>query len=300
MNDIRITPLHRHFAARVEGIDNRNPLADDQVHAVNDAVREYAVVVLPNQSFDERDQVRFSRAFGGLELPRSGGYFNDYKSRVGPELFDAGNLDNAGEILAADAPLRVFSKGNLLWHTDSSFNALPVKWSLLMSYIIPPEGGETEFADMRLAYDCLPPDLKGQVDQIEVVHDLWHSRKLGGYQSDGQEHNRVKPVVKPLVRQSESGRKALYLGAHAASIVGMSEREGEALLARLLEHATKTEFVYRHQWALGDLVIWDNRCTLHRALPFKTLEHKRDMRRTTTLECAEDRDATMVEAASVS
>lgn len=296
MTELTITRLHPQFAARVEGLDLRRPLTPPQVKAFDDAMAQYAVVVLPNQPTNDADHIRFSRAFGGLELPRKGGYFNDYVSRIAPELFDAGNLDVHGEIMRPEEPLRRFSKGNELWHTDSSFNALPVKWSLLMAHIVPPEGGDTEFADMRLAYDRLPAARKTEFEGLQVVHDLWHSRKQGGYKSDTREHQRMRPVVKPLVRVSESGRKALYLGAHAASIVGWPAEEGQALLAELAQFATQPEHVYTHRWHVGDLVVWDNRCTLHRGVPFKTLEYKRDMRRTTTLECPDDRDASMAES----
>jgi alpha-ketoglutarate-dependent 2,4-dichlorophenoxyacetate dioxygenase len=295
MRPVRITQLHPRFAARVEGVDARLPLTGAQIQAVEEAMAQFAVVVIPDQPADDLAHVRFSRAFGGLELPRRGGYFNDYVSRIAPELFDAGNLDNHGEILAPDAALRRFGRGNELWHTDSSFNALPVKWSLLLAHIIPPEGGDTQFADTRTAYELLPEPKRRELDDLQVIHDLWHSRSQGGYESDAREKDRMQSVVKPLVRIAADGRKALYLGAHAASILGWPTDKSRALLEALMELATQPANVYAHSWRAGDLVIWDNRCTLHRAMPFKTFEHKRDMRRTTILECRDDRDASMAE-----
>jgi alpha-ketoglutarate-dependent 2,4-dichlorophenoxyacetate dioxygenase len=297
MSELHITPLHPHFAARIGTTSDWPALTPQYVRAVEEAMARYAVVVLSNLTPNDAEHIRFSRAFGGLELPRKGGYFNGYVSRIAPELFDAGNLDAHGEVMRPDEPLRRFAKGNELWHTDSSFNALPVKWSLLLSYIVPPQGGETQFADTRYTYDQLPPARQQELAGLQVVHDLWHSRARGGYESDEREHRRLKPVVKPLVKPSASGRPALYLGAHAASIMGRPFEAGQALLAELVERATQPDNVYTHRWQVGDLVIWDNRCTLHRGLPFKTFECKRDLRRTTILECADDRDATMAETA---
>jgi alpha-ketoglutarate-dependent 2,4-dichlorophenoxyacetate dioxygenase len=295
VDEIKITSLHPEFGARLEGIDNRRPLEAGEIEAVERAMATYAVVVLPGQSPDEADQVRFSRSFGGLELPRTGGYMDNYKSRVGPELFDAGNVDEQGDILPADAPLRQFSKGNELWHTDSSYNALPVKWSLLTAYQVPScEGGETQFCDTRLAYDRLSASLKSRVEGLRVEHDLWHSREKAGRPTSAAERERQKPVIKPLVRQSENGRKALYLGGHAARIIGLPDDESRAVLDELMALATQEANVYTHKWTVGDLLIWDNRCTMHRVTPFDSFGHKRDLRRTTTLECLEDRDASSV------
>jgi alpha-ketoglutarate-dependent 2,4-dichlorophenoxyacetate dioxygenase len=297
MSELRLTPLHSHFAARLEGLDSWQTLTRQDIQFIEEAVAHYAVIVIPQLVPNDADHIRFSRMFGGLELPRKGGYFNDYVSRIAPELFDAGNLDVRGEIMKPDEPLRRFAKGNELWHTDSSFNALPVKWSLLLAYAIPPAGGETQFADMRWAHEALPKPRQSEIADLMVIHDLWHSRGRGGYKSDEREHQRMRPVIKPLVRISASRRPALYLGAHAATVLEWPREKGQALLAELADFATQTDNIYTHRWQVGDLVIWDNRCTLHRGLPFNTFEYKRDMRRTTILECADDRDASMAEIA---
>ena len=176
-----------------------------------------------------------------------------------------------------------------MFHTDSSFHDLPTKWSMLLAHELPPEGGDTEFADTRSAYERLPDAVRDQIDGLRVRHSLTYSRARGGMKDNGTFERAFPEVTHPLVRTSESGRKALYIGGHARAIVGMDEDEGRALLSSLVEEATREEHIYSHRWLPGDMVIWDNRCTLHRATTFDYARHRRDLRRATINEFGEER-----------
>ncbi|MDA0241100.1 MAG: TauD/TfdA family dioxygenase, partial [Proteobacteria bacterium] len=261
----------------------------ETIEAVEEAMAEYAVIVLRDQHITDEQQIAWSRHFGPRESPSgpisafgSGGY------RLPQYLFDASNLDLNGEILPPDHPRRAMRGGDRLWHTDSSFNPLPTKWSMLSSRIVPPQGADTEFADARAAYDALDDEMKSKIDGLIAIHDICYSRKLGGLEEITDALRQAQPPAnQPLVRTiPRSGRRALLVGAHAESIVGMDYAEGNRLLRELTDFATQSQFVYSHAWRTGDLVIWDNRCTLHRATPFDDMTYKRDMRRTTVDEFA--------------
>jgi alpha-ketoglutarate-dependent 2,4-dichlorophenoxyacetate dioxygenase len=282
-----LKPLHPVFAAEVRGLPVSADVSPGAVEFLEDAMATYAVVVLPEQYVGDDEQIAFSRFFGPRETPQAPTAKND-GLRLAKYLFDASNLGTDHEILPADHPRRKMRGGDRLWHSDSSFNPLPTKWSMLHGRIIPPAGGNTDFCDTRAAYDSLPQKMKGRIEGMVAVHSLWHSRKKGGLEevSEKQMQN-MPPVYQPVVRTiPRSGRKALYVGAHARSIIGMPEEEGAKLLQELTDHCTQPQYVYSHPWREGDLVIWDNRCTLHRATPFEDLKYKRDMRRTTVDEYA--------------
>jgi alpha-ketoglutarate-dependent 2,4-dichlorophenoxyacetate dioxygenase len=197
---------------------------------------------------------------------------------------DISNLDVDGSIMALDDRRRMFNLGNLLWHTDSSFKATPAKYSMLHARIIPPEGGNTEFADMRSAWDRLPAKIKEQIDQLVCDHSLIYSRAQLGFDSfSEQELINYKPVPQRLVRRHPgSGRQSIYLASHIGRIRGMDDSAAQALLAQLIAHATERRFTYLHRWRVGDLVLWDNRCTMHRGTPFDDTRFARDMQRATT------------------
>lgn len=289
---MEIRPLHPLFAAEILGLDLAEPPSIDVVMAVEDAMREHAVVVIRGQThIGDDEHIRFSRAFGPLELPPSLGFKTSTKRRFRWELYDASNLDNDGNIEAADTLKRRYSKGNELFHTDSSFNLLPTKWSLLLGHIVTPERGETEFVDTRVAYEALPEATKQRIERLVAEHNVWRSRERAGFTDTDPLKQSLPAVQHPLVRVSESGRKALYLGSHADHIIGLPLEEGRALLEELVAFATQPQFVYAHKWQAGDLVIWDNRCTMHRATAYDYLTHKRDLRRTTINESGEERSA---------
>jgi alpha-ketoglutarate-dependent 2,4-dichlorophenoxyacetate dioxygenase len=240
----------------------------------------YGVCAFRDTGLDDAGHVAFSHQFGQLEHAP---LIHTRAHRLSlPELFDAGNL-NADGTIRQDERSRLFAKGNQLWHTDSSFRPERSSYSMLLAHITPPEGGDTEFADMRAAYRALPDDMKARIDGLEAEHTIWHSRKLAGYPDASERETTMIPGARqPLVLvHPRTGEKALYLARHIARIVGLPADESDALIDELIAFATQRQFVYVHQWRVGDLLVWDNLCTMHRATPFNDLGHPRDMRRTT-------------------
>jgi len=288
--DLAATPLRPRFAARISGADLSRPIEPALARAIERAMDEYAVCVLPEQNLDDEKQIAFARLYGPLEVTpaiqdKSGAAVPNTRVRH-REVFDVSNLDERGTILEQADARSAYRLGNQLWHTDSSFRQKSAAWSMLHARVIPPAGGDTEFADTRAAYDALPDAMKRRLDGLVAEHSIWHSRqKLGGYVPTEEERKARPPARHPLVRRHPgSGRNALYIASHASHIVGMPAEEGRALLAELIEFATQPRFVYCHAWRVGDLVIWDNRCTMHRATPFEITDHVRDMRRTTVID----------------
>ncbi len=278
---LTVLPLHPIFAAEIIGADLSQEPDEELVRTVDDAMAKYAVCVVRDVSDSDDDHIRFSRAFGPLELPPKMGRFNAAR-RLRRELFDASNLDSNGEIIPYHSEARRLARGAERFHTDSSFNKLPTKWSLLRGHIVPPEGGDTHFIDTRAVYDALPAATRERIDGLTAVHDFWRGReRLGLTGVTEQQRAGLPPVTHPLVRIMPYGRKSLYVGGHAVGIVGWPEDEALALLDELYDFATQDRFIYVHHWRQGDLVIWDNRCTLHRATPLETDTYKRDVRRTT-------------------
>jgi len=290
---VAIEQAHPLFAAIVTGIDVGEQPTPETIDTVERAMAEYAVVCLRGSRPNDDQHLAFSRSFGPLELPPDLKISSmSFKPRIAPGLYDASNLDADGNIVGIDSTKRKYSKGNELFHTDSSFNDLPTKWSLLQAHIVPPVGGNTEFIDTRAVYDALSDEMKARVEGLTAEHNLWHSRERGGFTTVTEEMKKAMPAARhALVRTSANGRKTLYIGAHAASIVGMDAEEGRELLDELYAFATQPQFVYSHRWQDGDLVIWDNRCTLHRATAFEDQLYKRDMRRTTVNEYGEERSS---------
>jgi alpha-ketoglutarate-dependent 2,4-dichlorophenoxyacetate dioxygenase len=286
---LQVNRLHPVFAAELIGADLALPPDGRLVDLVEQAMREFGILVIRDQGHVGDDEhIRFSQAFGPLELPPS---FGKPPTRFRAELYDASNLDESGEIAPADSLRHKFSKGNELFHSDSSFNEKPTKWSLLFCHIPAVERGNTEFVDGRAVYAALPDAMKARLEDLTAEHNFWVSRERGGYpQPDAVKA--FKPAVQQVIKTSESGDKTLFVGAHLHCFAGMDEAESETLLYELLDFASQPQFVYAHQWRKGDLVIWDNRCTLHRAMPFDYLNHKRDLRRTTIS------DPRLVQAAS--
>ena len=282
---LSIRQLHPLFAAEVTGVDVGRPLDPATVGALTAAIDHHAVLVLPGQDLDDERQMAFARNFGELELPRSGRA--DVARRLRPEISDISNLDEDGRLRGRDDPRRFDQLGNRLWHTDGSFRRVPAMLSMLYAHRVPGASslgdGDTEFADLRAAYDALPAATKAEIDGLVAMHDIaWSRAQLGFTDLLFGEKNVLPPVPQRLVRtHSGSGRQTLYVAAHASEIVGWPLSDGRLLLRELIEHATRREFVYCHRWRQGDLVIWDNRCTMHRGRYFDETR-VRDLRRVTT------------------
>src|SRR5215470_6351875 len=288
--DLAVTPLCPRFAATITDVDLSKPIDKDLHREIERVMDAYAVCVLPGQHLEDEQQIAFSRFYGPLEVSpgigRKPGAISPTARIRHREIFDISNLDQDGGILGERNPRASFMLGNELWHTDSSFRRESATWSMLHAKVVPPAGGETEFADTRAAYDALPDAMKRKLEGLVAEHSLWHSRsKLGGYVPTEEEHKSYPSARHKVVRRHPgSGRNALYIAAHASHIVGMPVEEGQALLHELMEFATQPQFVYCHKWQVGDLVIWDNRCTMHRATPFDATDEVRDLRRTTIID----------------
>jgi alpha-ketoglutarate-dependent 2,4-dichlorophenoxyacetate dioxygenase len=280
---ISFDPLHPIFAAEVSGVDCRRPLEPDEVEAIEAAMDQYAVLVFREQKLSDTEQIAFTRHFGDLENYATPGHVRKRDDqRLGPGIADLSNLDKNGEIMSAEDRVWFFKLGDRLWHSDSSFRPIPAKYSLLSGRVVPPAGGNTEFADVRAAYDALDDDTKAEIEDLICEHSLMYSREAIGFtQLTPAEVEAFRPVRQALVRtHPSSGRKSLFLAAHAGAIIGWTIPEARMFLRDLTEHATRREFVYSHQWRQYDLVVWDNRSTMHRARRFDRNE-VRDVRRTT-------------------
>jgi alpha-ketoglutarate-dependent 2,4-dichlorophenoxyacetate dioxygenase len=284
---LRITPLHPHLGAGGEGVDLREPLGAGLARQIEAAMDRHAVLVFPGQDLTDAQQMAFGLHFGPVEPTRF--TVDQHRHRLSiPQMNDISNLDVDGSILKADDRRRLFELGNRLWHSDSSFKATPAKYSMLHARSIPPEGGETEFADMRAAWDALPEKLRAKAKDLVCWHSLLYSRARLGFHGFTQDEKRqFEPVPQRLVRRHPgSGRLSLFLSSHIGRIEGWIVPEAMAFIGDLVEHATQREFVYRHEWSLHDLVVWDNRCTMHRGRPYDDVRHARDMRRVTLQDSA--------------
>ena len=279
-------PLHRHFAAAVRGFDMREPIAAETVRTFEQAIDRFAVLVFPAQSVDDAQQLAFTANFGPPDIGRKKAV-KSADSRLPMEMIDLSNLDENGYVIDPHHRRVLSLLGTRLWHSDSSYQRPAAKFSMLRAVTMPPWGGETEFADCRVAYDTLPGYLRAETDDRFAEHWVHHSRSTLGWEPTEEEiRGAMAPVRWPLVRVHEgSGRKTLYIGAHARRVIGMPLPAGRILLRDLQEHATQPEFVYRHAWKPGDLVLWDNRAAMHRGCRYD-LAHVRDMRRTTVLDMA--------------
>jgi alpha-ketoglutarate-dependent 2,4-dichlorophenoxyacetate dioxygenase len=271
------------FAAEVTGIDLTRPVSRDDVAAIEAGMDEYAVLAFPGQPLTDQQQLDFTRNFGELEGYNTPGHIRKQtESRLGPGMADFSNLDKSGAIMSDQDRVWFFKLGDRLWHSDSSFRPVPAKYSLLSGRIIPSWGANTEFADMRAAYDALDARTKAEVEHLVCEHSLAFSREAIGFTDlTPEERAAFRPVRQRLVRTHPvTGRKSLFLSSHAGTIEGWTVPEARMFLRDLTEFATQERFVYSHEWRLNDLVIWDNRATMHRARRFDRNE-VRDVRRTT-------------------
>jgi alpha-ketoglutarate-dependent 2,4-dichlorophenoxyacetate dioxygenase len=287
---LTLSKVHALFGAEIIGADLHAAPDAELLETIESAMAEHAVVVLRDQHISDDEQIRFSRAFGPLELPPHMGLKSRqrgvFERRIRPEMYDVSNVDANGDFLPYESLKMASNRANEEFHTDSSFNSLPTKWSFLSGRVVPPVGADTLYADTRAAYDALPARLKAKAEDAVAEHYFWKTRGRAGFDEITDEMKRaMPPAAHKIVRVvPESGRKALLIGNHATHVLGWPREEGERFLDELNAFATEERFVYRHQWRAGDLVIWDNRCTLHRATPYEVFKHKRDMRRTTIKE----------------
>jgi alpha-ketoglutarate-dependent 2,4-dichlorophenoxyacetate dioxygenase len=276
-------PIGRDFVAEVIGIDLRTPLDADAAAAIHAAMDRYAVLVFHDQPLNDAQQTAFTKSLGNIELNTANNVTRLDQRRLGIEMSDISNLDQHGNILARNDRRRAFNLGNRLWHSDSSFRAVPAKYSLLSARIVPSAGGNSEFADMRAAYDALDPHTKAEIEGLVAEHSLLFSRgQLGFTEFSAEERLKFAPVRQRLVRANPAtGRRSLFLSSHIGGIVGWPVPEALALVRDLVKHATEQQFVYAHTWRQYDLVMWDNRQTMHRARRYRDTGEVRDMRRTT-------------------
>lgn len=284
---LQLSPLHPLFAAEVHGIDLRQTPDQAVCAEIDRAMDRYAVLVFRDQRIDDDQQMDFGAALGPLEQKR--GVVDAQKHRLKhDQMADISNIDVDGQLLAADDRRRMFNLGNQLWHSDSSFKAIPAKYSMLHARMVPPEDGETEFADMRAAWDELSDKTKTKIRDLIAEHSLLFSRgQLGFGDYTEQERLDFAPVQQRLVRWHPGSRRhSIYLSSHIGRIVGMLTPEAMALIRWLSEFATQRAFVYVHDWRQWDLVMWDNRSTMHRGRPFDDHTYPRDLRRVTLIDNA--------------
>jgi len=272
------------FVGEVSGLDLTRPLPPADLAAIDAGMNKYAVLIFHDQHFTDEQQLAFTQSLGPLEHAIGTSLRKTSENRLPTTFADVSNIDKDGKVFQRDDRRRLFAIGNRLWHSDSSFKAIPAKYSLLHARSIPSKGGNTEFADMRQAYDALDQETKDLIENLICEHSQLYSRaKLGFTDFTEEERERFKPVLQRLVRvHPDTGRKSLYLSSHAGKIIGWPQPEALALLGDLTEMATQREFTYSHKWRVGDLVTWDNRATMHRARPFPAHE-PRDVRRTTLM-----------------
>ena len=282
---LTFTPLHPFFVAEARNVDLRRVEDPATLAAIRAGMEQYGVLVFRDQPFTDAELLAFAQRFDG-ELHAKTGTSALGANRFGNEaLTDISNVDEHGALLPADDRRRQYGLANRLWHTDASFQDPPGRFSLLSTRVLPPGGADTEFADMASAWDALSDEMKSRLEGLSVHHSIAYSRQILGFDFSTEELDKLRGAIHPLVRRNATtGRRSLYLASHASRIVEWSLPEGKLMLRELIEHATQPQFVFRHRWAEHDLVIWDNRATMHRARPFADLQHVRELRRVTTLD----------------
>jgi alpha-ketoglutarate-dependent 2,4-dichlorophenoxyacetate dioxygenase len=282
---LTLRKLHPHFAAEVSAIDLRAVADRGTLDEIRAGMDEYAVLVFRDQPFADDEQLAFAQRFDGALHTKTGAAVVK-RNRFGNEaLTDVSNVDESGELLRADDRRRMYSLGNRLWHTDASFQDPPGRYSMLSAKVVPSVAADTEFADMRAAFDALDAETKEKLEGLRAHHSIAYSRKILGFEFSEEEQQKLKGAVHPIVRTNpRTRRRSLYLASHASRIIDWPVPEGRLFLRDLIEHATQPQYVYRHIWRIGDLVIWDNRATMHRGRPFDDASHRRELRRVTTLD----------------
>ena len=282
---ISITPIGENFAAEITDLDIGVPFDNVTRDAVISALDIYATVVIRGNPVSQKKQIEFALRFGSLDEV-NGVLTTDIKRRVRPELTDVSNIDAEKKLFGREDRRRLFNLGNRLWHTDSSFKRVAAMYSMLHAHTVVPYGGETQICDLRAAYDALDENMKSRIMDLVAVHSIYTSRAILGFDSFSEKERRaLPPICRSLVREHPgSKRKTLFLASHAGQVLGLTVADGRLLIGELMEHATQREFIYTHKWRTGDLLIWDNRCTMHRVRPFDEDLYRRDMRRATVME----------------
>ena len=279
---LTIEPIETEIGAWITGVDLAKPLSQIAIDAINSAIEEHTVLVFRNQEIDDEQQRAFTLRFGAIENALGGHIVKQEDNRLSVGLVDVSNIGRDGSTLAKSSRHHLFNIGNMLWHSDSLFRAIPASYSILSARVVNPSGGNTEFANMRAAYEALDNETKSEIEDLICDHSLMYSRaSLGFGKFTPEEQVMFNPVRQRLVRRHHStGQKSLYLSSHAGEIVGMETPTARILLRDLTEHATQRRFVYVHEWQVGDVVMWDNQQTMHRVRRYDESE-PRDMRRTT-------------------
>jgi len=277
--DFTFRPLADQVGAEIIGIDLRQPIGKSTMANLREVWLEHAILLFSGQNLNDDQQIAFSRRIGELELLNMSALQLDGK----PEIYTATNLDPNDKILPLDNPIMQLNADNAKWHSDSSFKKVPSMASLLHARVVPPVGGKTAFANMVAAYDALEDTIKKRIDGLVGVHNFfWSRRGLNEIAFTAHEMAAIPPVHHPVARlHPETGKKAIYVGSHTETIEGMKKEDARKLIDELITHATQEEFVYEHQWQVGDLILWDNRSALHRGMGFDMENHKRRMHRTT-------------------
>ncbi|MCS6766517.1 MAG: TauD/TfdA family dioxygenase [Candidatus Protistobacter heckmanni] len=279
---LQLKPLHKHFAAEASGFDLSKPLSKDQVRQINGAMNKYSVLVWRGQPLtQQQQQVDFAKSFGPLDIGLKKVFKRPERLEY-EQLIDISNVDVLGNVAKRDSPRNLSNFANMLWHSDNSFQDPRAAYSMLSAAVIPSWGGNTEFVDLRAAYDSLPERTKKEIEGLQAEHFALHTRLLLGDDAYTDEQKKtIPPAVWPLVdTHPGSGRKVLFVGVHATHILGWPVAESRLYLSDLLEHATRPDMIHAHEWQVGDLVMWDNRCTLHRGRRYD-LNERRELRRTT-------------------
>ncbi len=293
-----VWPVTETFVAEIGDLDLSQPLSEADWQVVEEAFETYAILIIPDQRISQQQHIDFALRFGPMDASMVVD-MTDVKPRIRTDITDVSNLDGNDKICAEDNRLRLFLLGNRLWHTDSSFKKVPAKASLLYMREIPPVGGHTEFADMRAAYDALSDAMQRRIDSLVALHAIAYSREKMDFVMTAEETEDLPPVPQAMVRRhAASGRTSIYVASHAGKIDGMSDADGKALLADLIAHATQRQFVHTHRWRANDLVIWDNRCTMHRGLTFDDQRWRRDAQRATVMDVMPTREQEGIDAAA--
>ncbi len=288
---ISLYPVTPDFAAEIGDVDLSQPLSPEDSAAIKAAFWHYAVLIFPAQEINSDQHVAFASQFGPME-PNINSYADEIKQeRIDNRVSDVSNLDHDNEILPAQSRKRQSGLANRLWHTDSSFRHVPALTSLLYSRQAAPIGGHTQFADLRAAWDALPASMQQQLEGLIVEHSIFHSRASIGFTDYSARERASLPGAKQVMVRTipESGRRSLYLAAHAFRIDGMADAEAQPLIAELMAHATQRQFIHTHRWRENDLVMWDNRCTMHRGTEYDERRWKRDMHRATVSDIGNSR-----------
>ena len=279
---VEIKRLHPHFFAEVSGVDLTQSFGPEILTEIQEAFAQHAVLLFRDQAFDDVSQIAFTSRIGPLERNIGGTLSSAKFGNEHPEISKLSNVGSDGKTFENGSDGAEFLKGNSSWHTDSSFKVIPALGSALSARVVPPKGGETQYCDMRAAYDALDEETKTLIEKLTAVHSfLYSSGKISANILTDEEKEALPPVEHPMVRvHPQTKRRAIYAGRHASHILGMPEAEGRSLIAKLNDFATQPEFVHTHKWQANDLVMWDNRMVMHRGRPYEA-RYKRIMHRTT-------------------